>query len=131
MLKRHQHRTRANDDDRTVTQAVPRRCAAYTSRRRMSFNACSHNRSGLRSPALARSMILAAMACLTKSSEPSVRRAMQVISNATPKMRLVSGFEPCPVEKGADRHCSRPRALRTHSVAGSMDFGTELEPQVG
>jgi hypothetical protein len=38
----------------------------------MSFNACSRKTSGLRSPALASSKILAAMACLAKSSESPV-----------------------------------------------------------
>ena len=38
----------------------------------MSFNACSHSTSGLRSPAFARSMIFLAMACL--SHRPRWRR---------------------------------------------------------
>jgi hypothetical protein len=52
----------------------------YPCCQRMAANACSHNRSGLRSPALASSMILMAMACLTPSSQSPVRKAMQVIS---------------------------------------------------
>ena len=42
----------------------------------MSFNACSHSTSGLRSPAFARSMIFLAIACLTSSSQsPSLSGA--------------------------------------------------------
>jgi hypothetical protein len=53
----------------------------------MSFNTCSQIKSALRSPALAKAMILLAMACLTSSVQAPVRRAAQVISSATPKMR--------------------------------------------
>jgi hypothetical protein len=63
-------------------------------------NACSHNTSGLRSPALASSMILMAMACLTLSSQSPVRKAMQVISRATPRTRLVSRSNRSPLRKG-------------------------------
>jgi hypothetical protein len=50
---------------------------------RMSFNASSHNISGLRSPALASAMSFVAIACLTPSSQSPVRSAMQTISSAT------------------------------------------------
>jgi hypothetical protein len=67
---------------------------------RISFNACSHKTSGLRSPASARAMILSAMACLTPSSQSPIRRAMHVVSNATPRMRVVSRSNLRPFKKG-------------------------------
>src|SRR5262249_13985188 len=64
---------------------------------RMSFNTCSQSMSGLRSPALARAMILLAMACLTSSAQSPVRRATQVSSKATPRTRVVSGSKSLPL----------------------------------
>jgi hypothetical protein len=56
----------------------------------MSFNTSSHKISGLRSPPLASVMSFVAIACL-KSSQSLVRRAMQTISNAMLKTRVLSG----------------------------------------
>ena len=88
----------------------------------MSFNACSHKTSGLRSPAFASSMILSAMACLTKSSEPSVRRAMQTISNATPKTRRVSGSHRLPFRKGLIGMSEPRNALRDGPLGESKRY---------
>src|SRR5215472_9797496 len=79
-------------------QRPPQRAsAAYICGSRMPFKARSHNRSGLRSPVFASSMILFAIACLTSSSQSPVRRAMQTCSSATPRIRLVSGSKRWPL----------------------------------
>ena len=57
---------------------------------RISFKARSHNRSGLRSPVFASSMILFAIACLMSSSQSPIRKATLTCVNATPRMRIVS-----------------------------------------
>jgi hypothetical protein len=64
---------------------------AYSCGPRLSFNARSHKMSGLRSPPFASSMIFGTIACLTSSAQSPVRRAIQVISRATPRARSVSG----------------------------------------
>src|SRR5262249_29458465 len=63
---------------------------------RMSFTTCSQSTSGLHSPALAKAMILLAMACLTSSAQSPVRSAKQAISSATPMTRVVSGSNFSP-----------------------------------
>ena len=65
----------------------PRLC----NRSRNSFTALSHKRSGLRSPALASSIILLAISSFAISPRSASPRASRVISNARPMMRLVSG----------------------------------------
>jgi hypothetical protein len=54
---------------------------------RMSFNTCSQSASGLRSPALARAMILLAMACLTSSCVHRVRQWAALFLRPSKKMR--------------------------------------------
>src|SRR5215831_11666045 len=71
---------------------------------RISFNTCSQSVSGLRSPALARAMILLAMACLTSSAQSPVRRATQAISKggAHGARRLRVKF--LAIQEWGDRH---------------------------
>src|SRR5262245_41397078 len=57
----------------------------------------SHKRSGLCSPALARSMMRRAMISLARSPRSERRSAVQTISNATPMTRLVSGLNDIPL----------------------------------
>jgi len=66
----------------------------------MSFNISSHKISGWRSPALASAMIFVAMACLMSSSQSPIRKAMQTISYATPKTRVVSTSKCSPSRNG-------------------------------
>jgi hypothetical protein len=56
----------------------------------MASSALSHNTSGLRCPVLAGAMSLSAMVRLTWSSSSPVLTAMQAISRAIPRARLVS-----------------------------------------
>src|SRR6476661_5313278 len=67
---------------------------------RISFKTCSQSASGLRSPALARAMILLAMACLTSSAQSPGRRATQAISRAAPMARVVSASNFSPFRNG-------------------------------
>jgi hypothetical protein len=60
------------------------RLRSYMCGCRISFNARSHNRSGLRTPVFARSTILFTIASLTSSSQSPIRRLTQACSNATP-----------------------------------------------
>src|SRR5262249_60814186 len=57
----------------------------YGRRSRNSFRTPSHSRSGLRSPALASSMIRLAMISLARSPRAATLRAPPAISNTTPK----------------------------------------------
>jgi hypothetical protein len=66
----------------------------------MSCNACSHKISGLRSPDPASSMIFAAMARWTPSSQSPTRKAMQTISKAMPRTRLSSESNRWPLMNG-------------------------------
>ena len=93
-------------------------CAAYTSGLRMSFTACSHKTSGLRPPPFARSMILSAIACLTPSSQSPIRSAVHVISNARPRMRLVSGRDISESRQALDLNL---RPLSGQSGHGPLD----------
>ena len=72
-------RNRASGDLDGTEQPYPRFGGASTfgGGVLISLNACSHKISGLRSPAFARSMIFAAMARLTPSSQSPTLRAMQ------------------------------------------------------
>jgi hypothetical protein len=74
--------------------------AAYASLLRMSLNTCSHKISGLRSPALASATSFVAIDCLTSSSQSPVRRAMQTISSATLRTRLLSWSNRSPLRNG-------------------------------
>jgi hypothetical protein len=81
----------ARTEDRAASEAV------HCWGRRMSFNVSSHKISGLRSPALKSAMSFVAMACLMSSSQSPVRRAMQTISSATLRTRVLSGSNRSPL----------------------------------
>ena len=106
-------------------------CGAASAQTRgvqISFKACSHNISGLRSPAFARSMIFVALACLTPSSLSPIRRAMQTSSKATPRMRLIR--VPAAVKIWGDRHvalhdCRRERYRSQSRTLGQATVGDE------
>ena len=84
----------ARTEDRAASEAV------HCWGRRMSFNVSSHKISGLRSPALTSAMSFVAMACLMSSSQSPVRRAMQTISSATLRTRVLSGSNRSPLRNG-------------------------------
>src|SRR5262249_16806288 len=75
-------------------------CACYGCRSRNSLSTPSHRISGLRSPALASSMMRLAMISLVMTGRSARPSAMRAISNATPTTPLASGSVPGWSRKG-------------------------------
>src|SRR5262245_34225443 len=106
----------------------------YSRRSRNCFRTPSHKRSGLRSPALASSMMRLAMISVARSPRSASPRATRAISNATPMTRLASrsnlvpsrngviGMSALVVQAGA-RPVSQPPAPIGAAAAGEEFLG--------
>src|SRR5262249_10347444 len=106
--------------------------ACYGCRSRNSLRTPSHRISGLRSPALASSMMRLAMIWLVMTGRSARPSAMRAISNATPMTRLTSGSGPVSSRRGvlgirrAGCGRERERSLRDRPTGAAADGAQAL-----